>query len=343
MYSLETISSITIELTSHCNAKCPQCGRFDIYNNVLTDLPIKHLPLNLLEKLPTEKMKNLKNIHFNGNYGEPLMHPDIEKILKKFKNQNIIISTNGSLRDKEWWGRLGQHKNVTVIFALDGLNDTHSLYRKNTNYDKVLSNAISFIKNGGNAGWQFIVFKHNQHQVTEAKILSQQLGFRSIRFQYSDRFLKDKKTIVYENNKQTHILEQASDQDTIHELTKSNQNEFYTKKLFKIKHDTIECPWAKQKKLFINNVGWVLPCCHMANILAGKQIYKKLFEKIIGSYDKINLHYYSLEQILLSEIYLKQIPNSIVSNRPHPNCIEHCSPTLGKRKIKSNESTLLNS
>ena len=332
-----------IEATSKCILECPLCDRTWFYKKFkkrkLHEINVDHL-LNFFDG-------QSYHVHFCGNNGDPIYHSEFHELCQRLKkiNCSIDITTNGSKKSIEWWEKLGSILTTEdeIKFSIDGLQDTNKLYRINSDWDSIMQGFKIIKKYQIKTVWKFIVFKHNQHQVTEAKTLSQQLGFQSIRFQYSDRFLKDKKTIVYENNKQTHILEQASDQDTIHELTKSNQNEFYTKKLFKIKHDPIECPWAKQKKLFINNVGWVLPCCHMANILAGKQIYKKLFEKIIGSYDKINLHYYSLEQILLSKIYLKQIPNSIVSNRPHPNCIEHCSTTLSKNKIRSNESTLLNS
>ena len=343
MYSLENINEIQIELTTHCNAKCPQCGRFDIYGDVLKDLRLQHINLDIIQNLPIDNMQNLKTITFNGNYGDPLMHPQINEIIKKFKNQQIRINTNGSIRDKIWWGNLAKYKNVKVVFGIDGLEDTHHLYRRNTNFKKIIENAKSFIDNGGRANWQFIIFKHNEHQVDEAKKLSQDMGFESIRFQYSDRFLKNNKYNVYSDKKLIYVLEPASKQKTIHQLIDAEHNEFYTKKLFKIENITkgITCLWKANKKIFIDAGGYVLPCCFMVNVTAGKDIYRKLYEKIIKSFENINLKNFSFQSIIESKIFNKFLPESI-KNNPHPNCIENCSPVINKEKVKVEGIKLLN-
>ena len=67
---------------------------------------------------------------------------------------------------------------------------------------------------------------------------------------YSDRFLKGKTTTVYGKDKEPkYVLEKASEQKTIHELTNSEEGNFYTKRLFKDNlYKSIECPWAKEQK-----------------------------------------------------------------------------------------------
>ena len=135
MYQLDTIKSITIEITNFCNAKCPQCSRYNKYGEIQKNLPLIHLDPNCLHKIPFEKMTSLETIKFNGNYGDPLMHPQIDKILDIFKNYKLVLSTNASLRSANWWKNLAKY-NIKVKFAIDGLEDTHSLYRRNTDYKK---------------------------------------------------------------------------------------------------------------------------------------------------------------------------------------------------------------
>ncbi|MBC8435622.1 MAG: radical SAM protein, partial [Proteobacteria bacterium] len=167
MYQIDTIESITIEATNFCNAKCPQCARYNYYGELQKDLPLMHINTNNLLNLPLQKMKSLKKIKFNGNYGDPLMHPQIDKIFETFQNYAMTVSTNASLRSIAWWEKLAKY-NMKVKFAIDGLEDTHSLYRRNTDYKKIMDNAKAFINAGGNAEWQYIIFKHNEHQVDEA-------------------------------------------------------------------------------------------------------------------------------------------------------------------------------
>ena len=41
-----------------------------------------------------------------------------------------------------------------------------------------MENVDAFIGNGGSAFWEYLVFKHNQHQIEEARLLSKKLGFK---------------------------------------------------------------------------------------------------------------------------------------------------------------------
>ena len=41
-----------------------------------------------------------------------------------------------------------------------------------------MTNVKSFIQAGGEAHWEFLVFKHNEHQVEEARNLAREMGFK---------------------------------------------------------------------------------------------------------------------------------------------------------------------
>ena len=82
-------------------------------------------------------------------------------------------------KTQEWWRKLAK-ENVKVTFGLDGLKDTNHPYRISTDFDKIISNANAFIGAGGFAKWHMLVFKHNEHQVEEARQMSKDLGFRKL-------------------------------------------------------------------------------------------------------------------------------------------------------------------
>jgi len=340
MYSLETLSAIDFELSSHCNSKCPQCPRYDMFGRVHKDLNTTHLDVNIIKKLPIEKMKNLRAVSFCGNFGDPLMHPDLNEIVDFFQAQQIKISTNASLRSRQWWSKLGTNKNVTVIFCIDGIGEEHELYRRNTSYKKIIENAKAFIQAGGTARWQFIVFKHNEHQINQAKKLSEELGFKLIKFAYSDRFDTDDKWKVYDNNNYLYDLEKSSHQTTLRESLNVPEGEKYWKSLNKNK-GAISCVWSEEKKLYIHSDGTVYPCCLLGSVQSGKNIEKLMLKKLVKDFKQIDLHHSNLEQILMSDVFQTALPDSFKGNPfSHPICIEWCNKATGKYYKNNNNNPL---
>jgi len=293
-------------------------------------LNVTHLNVNVIKKLPIEKMRNLKTVSFCGNFGDSLMHPDLNEVINFFQNQQIAISTNASLRSRQWWSDLGEKENVSVTFCIDGIGKTHELYRRNTSYDKIIENAKAFIDAGGTANWQFIVFRHNEHQINQAKKLSKKLGFKTINFIYSDRFDTNNKWKVYDNNEYLYDLEKSSHQTTLRESLNALEGEKYWKLLNKNK-GAISCVWSEKRKLYIHSDGTVYPCCMLGSIQSGKNIEKLLLKKLVRDFKKIDLHHNDLGDILTSEIFQKALPLSFKGDPfSHPICIEWCNKATGK-------------
>jgi sulfatase maturation enzyme AslB (radical SAM superfamily) len=130
-----------------------------------------------------------------GHAGDPAAAPDTIEIFNHFRTINdkmrFTIHSNGSLRNTAWWSELGNilsRETDRCYFSIDGLADTNHIYRVNTLFDKIMENAKAFIKNGGKAHWEYIVFEHNEHQVEEARNTAMDLGFVSFREKVSRRF-----------------------------------------------------------------------------------------------------------------------------------------------------------
>jgi MoaA/NifB/PqqE/SkfB family radical SAM enzyme len=182
---LNTVKWIHIELSSRCNAWCPSCPRNVDGFKLVDGLIERDLSLVRLREI-VDTLPMLKTVQICGNYGDPIAAKNILEVLDFLisKKYFIHIHTNGSLKTQEWWAELGNKiKNIEhlVFFALDGLEDTHEIYRQGTNYNKIIDNANAFISNGGKAVWQFIPFAHNEHQIKEAFLLSKKLKFHSFK------------------------------------------------------------------------------------------------------------------------------------------------------------------
>lgn len=180
MLKIADIRQVQIELTTRCNARCPMCMRNYRGLDYNSGYPETELTLEHIKKiLPVEFLKQLtRGVSFNGNLGDFGMAKEAQEIVHWLVNQNVsvYINSNASMRTSDWWARLA-HPRVKIGFALDGLGDTHSLYRLDTNWNKVIENACAYIQAGGYAIWRFIPFDHNRHQEQACKDLAKELGF----------------------------------------------------------------------------------------------------------------------------------------------------------------------
>ena len=100
----------------------------------------------------------------------------------------IDIPTNGNHRGPRWWGQFGQ-TGARCTFGIDELADTNHLYRRGTSWKAILENVRAFIQTGGHAEWDFI-FKHNEHQLDEARSLSKTLGFERFNLKATARLFR---------------------------------------------------------------------------------------------------------------------------------------------------------
>ena len=265
------INQLDVELTSRCNLKCYVCHNAKI--------PNKDVDLSIFSKINTY---NLDYIDICGNVGEPICHPNLLEFIDIVNNGvKIKISTNGTLHDGSWWRKLAKklsrHRLSNVIFALDGLEDSHCRYRVGTNYKKLLKNIESFTSAGGNAYAQFIIFKHNQNELESTKKLAEELGC--------------KKFIVRTSCFYNDIFERPdSNIQTRHEICTDDELD-------------VLCSHLNQGKIFVDFEGEVFPCCLSANCKHSPDRDKKYYE-VYQKYKKdINLKTRSLEDILNGPFY----------------------------------------
>lgn len=193
---------INWELNNICNLMCPQCGRNEIKNGILqwrkepAGSPTKTLN-DVDNSLETFK-KVFKNIgypvdliRFQGHVSENVASKEFIPICEYIISEgtNITISTNGSLRTEEFWYNLGKvfNKKSKINFSIDGMGDALGVYRVNASYEKVIQNASAFMRGGGRACWRMIIFKHNQHQIEDARKEAERLGFEDFSIVHTDR------------------------------------------------------------------------------------------------------------------------------------------------------------
>lgn len=273
MYAYRDIRIVHFEITTKCNARCPQCPRNLAGGLVNPSLPQTELSLQQCQRLfPEDFARQLNVFYMCGDYGDPIAARDCQPVLQYLRYVNptlrLKIHTNGGLRSPIWWQTLAA-LGCVVRFGIDGLEDTNHLYRRGVDWNTVIENATAFINAGGRAEWAFIVFRHNEHQVEKAADLSRQLGFarflikRTRRFyNYSEARLEERSAVRGLNGEIEYYLELPSVKEYQIPLTALYTSVSERPPL----DDEIDCRAMTERMIYISAEGLALPCCWLGNL-----------------------------------------------------------------------------
>ena len=341
---IDKISQIELELTTKCNAACPQCIRNYYGAYTWPSLPIVDMDIEWLKKsIPAEIWQGLEHIRLCGTYGDPCMHQKIIDFItwiKTVSSVQITINTNGSIRSKIWWKKLAKILDPSkdqVVFGIDGLEDTNHLYRVNVSYKKVIENLTAFNQAGGQSVWNYLVFEHNQHQVEEARELALSLGCKEFGYKSTSRFvdkthtlvtqtpvLGESEQILYFLKPTTYKKYQNQGYDDLNNVI--NQFGSYQNYLGKAK---IDCFAKRLQNIYISAEGDVFPCGWLADRMYGyeSESHSDHIEitKMISSVGRnnINIAHSNLQDILNGQ-WFQAIEDSWVNNS-----IQRCAHMCG--------------
>ena len=278
MYRYEDIKTIHLEVTQNCQASCPMCDR-NINGGALNPhINLAELSLEDCKFIfKPDFIAQLNTMYMCGNLGDPIVAKDTLEIFKYFREHNekmwLSMNTNAGAKSADWWrelatvfGRMG-----AVIFSVDGLKDTNHLYRQGVVWNNVERNMRAFIDAGGRARWDFLIFKHNEHQVEEAESIANEWGCEKFIKKKSGRFItatskkkeshqavdrKGNETTKLKKPEEKYLNKALGKQDVL--LEKYGSMEAY--------YDVvpIHCKVKTDNSLFITAEGLALPCCWTA-------------------------------------------------------------------------------
>lgn len=178
---------LIIDPINICDLRCPLCptglrqlGRpqktmsFDTYKIILDKLG---------------KYAYEVSLH---NWGEPFLNPDIFKMIEYTHNKNIAtnLSSNFNRVTSAQIDNIISSGLEYFVISLDGTSEeVYSAYRVKGNFHRVMENLCALIKRKRELKsktpvieWQFIVTRHNQHQIEEAKKKAREIGVDILRF-----------------------------------------------------------------------------------------------------------------------------------------------------------------
>lgn len=265
---MRSIKQLTTELTFRCNAKCPACHRWKPLRVNLNDAKYTISLEKFKILFNPELLQNLEWLMLNGNFGDSIMNKEFREIITYVKSQGtkLKIHTNGGIHNNSYWTDVGNilTKDDIINFDMDGLADTHHIYRINTEFDKVFENAQSVIAtNRPQVHWKYIVFEHNKHQVEEARELAKQTGFTTFSTVKTSRDVFAPKSGKFVHAKKTKNFETAERK--------------------------IHCIWDTWGKWYIAPDGLVFRCCwtggHYYDQDNSRFYYPPEFERLFNGFE----------------------------------------------------------
>lgn len=239
--------SISIEPTTACNLGCPECpsGLKQFTRDT------GNLKLDFFRKTLQEVKQDLLYMNFYFQ-GEPFINPQFLEMVKAASNEKIYTSTstNAHFISENIATQVIHSGLDRVIVSIDGTTqEVYEKYRINGYLDKVLEGTNHLVeakrkhKKGPHIVFQFLVVRHNEHQIEEAKQLAKKMKVDAIQFKTAQIYdYKHGSPLIPENPKYSRYAQQADGTYTI-------------------KNKLLNQCWRMWHSCVITWDGLIVPCC----------------------------------------------------------------------------------
>jgi radical SAM protein with 4Fe4S-binding SPASM domain len=239
--------SIEIEPTTSCNLRCPQCPSG--LREFTRDTGM--LDLDLYKKIIDELSPELVwlILYFQG---EPFLNKSFLEFVKYAASKNLYTATSSNAHyfTDEMAKATVESGLDRLIISIDGTNqETYSKYRKGGQLSKVIEGTENLLKWKKELGvqtphiiWQFIAFKHNEHQIPEIKKLAKEIGVDELGIKTAQ---------IYDYQTSNEFIPENED------LSRYSKTETG----YQIKNKLLNQCWRMWRGSVITWDGLVVPCC----------------------------------------------------------------------------------
>ncbi len=239
--------SMEIEPTTSCNLRCPQCPSG--LREFTRDTGM--LDLNLYKKIIDELHPELVwlILYFQG---EPFLNKSFLEFVKYAASKNLYTATSSNAHyfNDEMAKATVESGLDRLIISIDGTNqETYSKYRKGGQLNKVIEGTENLLKWKKELGiqtphiiWQFIAFKHNEHQIPEIKKLAKEIGVDELGIKTAQ---------IYDYQTSNEFIPENED------LSRYSKTETG----YQIKNKLLNQCWRMWRGSVITWDGLVVPCC----------------------------------------------------------------------------------
>ncbi len=240
--------SISIEPTTSCNLRCPECPS-GLRNFTR---PTGMLKQDFFQNTIDEVYKKTAYLIFYFQ-GEPYLNPQFLDMVKYASDKKIYTatSTNAHYLTSENAKKTVESGLKRLIISIDGTTqETYQQYRIGGDLEKVIAGTKNIIhwkkqlkSKTPHVIFQYLVVKPNEHQLEDAKKLADELGVNEIKF------------------KTAQIYEYENGSELIPSLDKYSRYKKNKEGKFEIKNNLLNNCWRLWHSTVITWDGLVVPCC----------------------------------------------------------------------------------
>jgi radical SAM protein with 4Fe4S-binding SPASM domain len=239
--------AISIEPTTSCNLRCPECpSGLRSFSR-----PIGMLEKDMNKKIVDEMGKDLTYITYYFQ-GEPYLNKDFTDMVSYANRKNIYTatSTNAHYLNDENCKKTIESGLNRLIISIDGVNqESYGKYRIGGKLDKVIEGTRNIVKWKKEMKsktpfimWQFIVFGHNEHEIDEIKALAEEVGVDHLALKSAQIYDFDKGSDLLPKNPKYARYSKAGDS-------------------YKIKNGLLNQCWRMWHGCVVTWDGKIVPCC----------------------------------------------------------------------------------
>jgi radical SAM protein with 4Fe4S-binding SPASM domain len=287
--------SISIEPTTSCNLRCPECPSglrsFTRETGMLDE--------EFFRKTIDELKKELVYLTFYFQ-GEPYLHPEFLKMVRYASDNGIYTatSTNAHFLDDDRAKKTIESGLDRLIISIDGTTqETYESYRVGGKLEKVITGAKNIVKwkrqlksRTPHLIFQFLVVAPNEHQVEDVKKLCRETGADEVRFKTAQLYdFENGNKLMPANEKFSRYKKQMDGS-------------------YAIKNKLLNHCWKLWNSCVITWDGKVVPCC-----------FDKDAKHRLG-----DLNQNSFQEIWRSKSY-QQFRSSVLRSRKEIDICANCS------------------
>ena len=240
--------TISIEPTTACNLKCPECpSGLRSFSRATGNLKADFFR-ETIDQIANKLIYLI--FYFQG---EPYINPKFLEMVRYANDKGLytITSTNGHFLDDDNCRETIESGLDRIIISIDGVTqETYQSYRIGGDLEKVKRGARNLVEwkrklksNTPHIIFQFLVVKPNEHQIDDVYNLAKEIGVDEVKL------------------KTAQIYDYESGNDLIPSIDKYSRYRRLEDGQYKIKNELLNHCWKLWHACVITWDGIIVPCC----------------------------------------------------------------------------------